>query len=177
MKQVKKMKSIIVIAVITFSINLAYALDINQELNIHLDKVSNTKKTVLVNVGSDNGINVGDHASFYLNSEECGQAFAEKMTKNKSIWIFYKIDRSSEIIDNQFMQLRAIAKPPTELLTSGNDNLIKRQPASQPEKSNSEMTQEKKTIKEVSSTKENISEREWEKNRTVARANLSEKAW
>ena len=59
------MKSLKIIIACLF-ISSSYALEIDEKLTLRIVKTSDTKKTVLINRGQEDGLAKGDHAKFYL---------------------------------------------------------------------------------------------------------------
>lgn len=94
---------------LNLSLNV-YALDIDEKLTLRFLKVSNTKKTVLINRGAEDGLVVGDHAKFFITSGIVARGVVEKVSPSRSIWSLYRIVAPEEIIDNKVLNLK-IASP------------------------------------------------------------------
>lgn len=88
----------------------ASALDIDEKLTLRFLKVSNTKKTVLINRGAEDGLVVGDHAKFFITSGIVARGVVEKVSPSRSIWSLYRIVAPEEITDNKVLNLK-IASP------------------------------------------------------------------
>ncbi len=88
----------------------AYSLDIDEKLTLRFLKVSNTKKTVLINRGAEDGLVVGDHAKFFITSGIIARGVVEKVSPSRSIWSLYRTVAPEEIVDNKVLNLK-IASP------------------------------------------------------------------
>lgn len=88
----------------------SYALDIDEKLTLRFLKVSNTKKTVLINRGAEDGLVVGDHAKFFITTGIIARGVVEKVSPSRSIWSLYRIVAPDEVIDNKVLNLK-IASP------------------------------------------------------------------
>lgn len=87
-----------------------YALDIDEKLTLRLLKVSNSKKTILINRGAEDGLVVGDHAKFFITTGVVARGVVEKSSPTRSIWSLYRIVDPEEIIDGKVLNLK-IASP------------------------------------------------------------------
>lgn len=103
------MKSILLLSAILGS-SLTHALEIDEKLTLRFLKVSNTKKTVLINRGAEDGLAVGDHAKFFITSGVIARGVVEKVSPSRSIWSLYRVVDPAEIIDNKVLNLK-IASP------------------------------------------------------------------
>lgn len=103
------MKSILLLSAILGS-SLTHALEIDEKLTLRFLKVSNTKKTVLINRGAEDGLAVGDHAKFFITSGVIARGVVEKVSPSRSIWSLYRVVDPAEITDNKVLNLK-IASP------------------------------------------------------------------
>ncbi len=105
------MKKIVLVSLFIFNfITVSKALDIDEKLTLRFLKVSNTKKTILINRGAEDGLVVGDHAKFFITSGIVARGVVEKVSPTRSIWALYRIVDPEEIIDNKVLNLK-IASP------------------------------------------------------------------
>jgi hypothetical protein len=96
--------------IILFNTLNSFALDIDEKLTIRFLKVSNSKKTVLINRGAEDGLVVGDHAKFFITSGIVARGMVEKVSPSRSIWSIYRIVSNEDIVDNKVLNLK-IASP------------------------------------------------------------------
>ncbi|MDD4973509.1 MAG: hypothetical protein PHY93_04120 [Bacteriovorax sp.] len=92
------------------SLNSVSALDIDEKLTLRFLKVSNSKKTVLINRGAEDGVVVGNHAKFFITSGVIARGVAEKVSPSRSIWSLYRVVDPAEITDGKVLNLK-IASP------------------------------------------------------------------
>ena len=64
------MKKLIVIFSFVFS-RIGICLEIDEKLTLRILDVSDTKRTILINRGLEDGLVVGDHAKLYLSADRC----------------------------------------------------------------------------------------------------------
>lgn len=86
--------------------NVVHALEIDEKLTIRFLKVSNSKKTVLINRGSEDGLVVGDHAKYFITSGVIARGVVEKVSPSRSIWSLYRVVDPSEITDGKVLNLK-----------------------------------------------------------------------
>lgn len=72
-------------------INSTFALELDSKVLSTIIKVSESKKTILVNKGSEQGIRKGLHAKFSLPSGVIARGVAVKMSPSRSVWSLYRI--------------------------------------------------------------------------------------
>ena len=95
---------IVLLTLLNFS--KTFALEIDEKLTIRFLKVSNSKKTILVNRGSEDGLVVGDHAKFFVTSGVVARGVVEKVSPSRSVWSLYRVVDSAEITDDKVLNLK-----------------------------------------------------------------------
>ena len=101
----------VLFVLLTFlSLKSAMALEIDEKLTLRFLKISNSKKTVLINRGAEDGLAVGDHAKFFVTSGVIARGVVEKVSPSRSVWSLYRIVDPAEIIDGKVLNLK-IASP------------------------------------------------------------------
>ena len=103
------MKAFLVLFIFIFS-HMIFALEIDEKLSIRFLKVSNSKKTILINRGSEDGLAIGDHAKFFITTGVIARGVVEKVSPSRSIWSLYRVVDSVEITDGKVLNLK-IASP------------------------------------------------------------------
>lgn len=95
------------LVLLTFlNLNSVWALEIDEKLTLRFLKVSNTKKTVLINRGAEDGLVAGDHAKFFITSGVIARGVIEKVSPSRSIWSLYRVVDPAEIIDGKVLNLK-----------------------------------------------------------------------
>jgi hypothetical protein len=92
------------------SLHSVSALEIDEKLTLRFLKVSNSKKTVLINRGAEDGVVVGNHAKFFITSGVIARGVVEKVSPSRSIWSLYRVVDPAEITDGKVLNLK-IASP------------------------------------------------------------------
>lgn len=96
-----------ILAVLTFlSLNSVYGLEIDEKLTLRFLKVSQSKKTVLINRGAEDGLVVGDHAKFFITGGVIARGVVEKASPSRSIWSLYRVVDPAEISDGKVLNLK-----------------------------------------------------------------------
>ncbi len=90
----------------TFS---AFGLEIDEKLTLRIVKVSQSKKTILINRGVEDGLVKGDHAKFFLTVGVVARAVVVKVSPTRSVWSVYRLVNSDYIKNDQVMKLKITA--------------------------------------------------------------------
>ncbi|PIP95665.1 MAG: hypothetical protein COW00_12305 [Bdellovibrio sp. CG12_big_fil_rev_8_21_14_0_65_39_13] len=115
-------KIIMTLSLFSLMVSAASALEIDEKLTGRLLKVSNSKKTVLVNRGLEDGLVVGDHAKFFLTTGVIARGELVKASPTRSVWALYRIVDSDQVFPEKVISLK-ISSPlkttddPTRVLT------------------------------------------------------------
>ena len=112
------MKKLIAIFSLVFPFT-GMGLQIDEKLTLRVLDVSDTKRTVLINRGLEDGLVVGDHAKFYLTTGVIARAVAVKASPGRSIWTVYRVIDSSHLAKDKVMNLKIasavkLTKDPTK---------------------------------------------------------------
>ncbi len=73
-----------------FSISL-HALEVDEKLTGRILKISESRKTILVNRGSEDGLADGDHAKFYTTEGVVARGVIVKVSPSRSVWSMYRL--------------------------------------------------------------------------------------
>ncbi len=99
------MKLLLVLLLITFSV-LTHALEIDEKLTLRIVNTSESKKTILINRGVEDGIAQNDHAKFYVSSGVVARGVCIKLSPTRSVWSLYRLVNADFIRDEQVMKLK-----------------------------------------------------------------------
>lgn len=140
-----------------FLINISlFALEIDEKLTCRFLKFSNSKKTVLINRGAEDGLVVGDHAKFFITSGIIARGVVEKVSPSRSIWSIYRMVAPDEMMDNKVVNLK-IASPvkitddPTKSLKDGPIEIEDKQIKSKTKDTENESALNEEDMKEMDS--------------------------
>lgn len=102
------MRTFLTFSFITLTLwtSAARALEMDEKLTLRILKTSNTKKTVLINRGLEDGLVVGDHAKFFLTTGVIARGVVVKASPTRSIWSFYRIIDPSAVVDEKVLNLK-----------------------------------------------------------------------
>lgn len=84
----------------------AFALEVDEKLTCRILKASDSKKTILLNRGLEDGLVVGDHAKFFLTTGVIARGVMAKASPTRSIWSVYRIVDGSKIFSGKVLNLK-----------------------------------------------------------------------
>lgn len=87
----------------------AIALEIDEKLTMRIVKTSQSRKTILINRGIEDGLVKGDHAKFFLTVGVVARGVVVKLAPTRSVWSVYRLVNADYIKDNQVMKLKITA--------------------------------------------------------------------
>ncbi len=88
---------------------LTFALEIDEKLTMRIVNTSESKKTVLINRGIEDGLKQSDHAKFYVSEGVVARAVCIKLSPTRSVWSIYRIVNKGFIRNDQVMKLKITA--------------------------------------------------------------------
>ncbi len=83
-----------------------HALEVDEKLTLRVLKASDTKKTILINRGEEDGLKKGDHAKFFLTTGVVARGMVVKVSPMRSIWALYRLVNAREVNTDQVMNLK-----------------------------------------------------------------------
>jgi hypothetical protein len=89
--------------------SVVFSLEIDERLTMRIVKVSESKKTFLINRGIEDGIVKGDHAKFFLTIGVVARGVVVKVSPTRSVWSLYRLVNADYIRDDQVMRLKITA--------------------------------------------------------------------
>lgn len=94
-----------VLFLIFFSFS-SLALEIDEKLTLRIVGLSETRKTVLINRGVEDGLAQNDHAKFYISSGVVARGVCIKVSPTRSVWSLYRLVNADFIREEQVMKLK-----------------------------------------------------------------------
>jgi hypothetical protein len=88
---------------------MSLALEIDEKLTGRILKVSQSKKTILINRGIEDGLAEGDHAKFYLSVGVVARGVVVKSSPTRSVWSVYRLVNHDYIKEEQVVNLKISA--------------------------------------------------------------------
>jgi hypothetical protein len=92
---------------------IAHALEVDEKLTMRVLKLSETRKTMLVNRGTEDGLADGDHAKFYVSSGVVARGVIVKISPSRSVWSIYRLVNADQVVTDSVMSLKIT--PPVKL--------------------------------------------------------------
>lgn len=91
--------------ILVFSLN-SFALEVDEKLTMRVMKLSETRKTMLVNRGTEDGLAEGDHAKFYVSSGVVARGVCIKVSPSRSVWSIYRLVNADQVVADAVMSLK-----------------------------------------------------------------------
>lgn len=115
-------KSILVIFMVFLS-QVAFTLEVDEKLTLRIVSTSESKKTVLINRGIEDGLAKGDHAKFFVSSGVVARGVCVKLSPTRSVWSVYRLVNANFLADDQVLKLKItpavkITKDESKMLVS-----------------------------------------------------------
>ena len=85
---------------------LAFALEVDEKLTVRLVKTSESKKTVMVNRGTEDGLVEGDHAKFIVTAGIVARGVVVKVSPTRSVWSLYRLVNADFVVNDSVMSLK-----------------------------------------------------------------------
>ncbi len=92
-----------VILLFSFS---AFALEVDEKLTVRVLRTSETRKTIMVNRGTEDGLVEGDHAKFIVTAGIVARAVCVKVSPTRSVWSVYRLVNADFIVNDSVMTIK-----------------------------------------------------------------------
>lgn len=86
--------------------SLAFALEVDEKLTSRIVKVSESKKTVMINRGTEDGLVEGDHAKFIVTAGIVARGVCVKVSPTRSVWSVYRLVNADFIVIDSVMSIK-----------------------------------------------------------------------
>jgi hypothetical protein len=107
----------------------AFALEVDEKLTMRILKLSDTRKTALVNRGTEDGLVEGDHAKFYVSAGVVARGVIIKISPSRSVWSLYRLVNADMIVTDAVMNIKIT--PPVKITQDESKMVIKEDTATQ----------------------------------------------
>lgn len=107
--------------ILVFSFN-AFALEVDEKLTIRIVKTSETRKTLMVNRGTEDGLVEGDHAKFIVTAGIVARAVCVKVSPTRSVWSVYRLVNADFIVNDSVMSIKIT--PPVKVTKDETQALV-----------------------------------------------------
>lgn len=85
---------------------LAFALEVDEKLTVRVVKTSESKKTVMINRGTEDGLVEGDHAKFIVTAGIVARGVIVKVSPTRSVWSIYRLVNADFIVNDSVMSIK-----------------------------------------------------------------------
>lgn len=106
---------------VLFTLN-AFALEVDEKLTARILKTSDTRKTVMVNRGIEDGLAEGDHAKFIVTAGIIARGLVVKVSPTRSVWAIYRLVNADYIVNDSVVTLKIT--PPVKLTKDESQTLV-----------------------------------------------------
>lgn len=86
--------------------SMAFALEVDEKLTSRVVKVSESKKTVMINRGTEDGLIEGDHAKFIVTAGIVARGVCVKVSPTRSVWSIYRLVNADFIVTDSVMSIK-----------------------------------------------------------------------
>lgn len=86
-----------------------FALEIDERLTLRILNISDSKKTLLINRGTEDGLVEGNHAKFFVSAGVVARGVCVKVSPSRSVWSIYRLVNADFITKDTVMNLKAAA--------------------------------------------------------------------
>ncbi len=92
---------------------LSHALEVDEKLTVRIVKATDTRKTIMVNRGTEDGLIEGDHARFIVTAGIVARAVCVKVSPTRSVWSVYRLVNADFVVNDAVMTLKIT--PPVKI--------------------------------------------------------------
>ncbi len=101
----------------------ARALEVDEKLTIRIIRTSETRKTLMINRGTEDGLVEGDHARFIVTAGIVARAVCVRVSPTRSVWSVYRLVNADFIIKDSVMTLKIT--PPVKITKDESQSLVR----------------------------------------------------
>ena len=117
----------LILMMISFS---ALALEVDEKLTVRIIKTSESRKTVMINRGIEDGLAENDHARFIVTAGIVARAVCVKVSPTRSVWSVYRLVNADFILADSVMTLKIT--PPVKITKDESQTLVQEDTPSKP---------------------------------------------
>src|SRR5690606_11968702 len=102
---------------------MTHALEVDEKLTVRILKTSDTRKTILINRGTEDGLVEGDHARFMVTAGIVARGMILRVSPTRSVWSIYRLVNADYIVNDSVMTLRIT--PPVKVTKDDSQTLVR----------------------------------------------------
>lgn len=103
--------------------SMTYGLEVDEKLTVRILKTSDSRKTILINRGTEDGLVEGDHARFMVTAGIVARGMVVKVSPSRSVWSIYRLVNADYIVNDSVMTLKIT--PPVKVTKDESQSLIR----------------------------------------------------
>lgn len=101
---------------------ITHALEIDEKLTVRIIKTSESRKTLMVNRGTEDGLVEGDHAKFVVTSGVVARAVCVRVSPSRSVWSVYRLVNADLVADDAVMSIKIT--PPVKITQDESRSIV-----------------------------------------------------
>lgn len=101
----------------------AFALEVDEKLTVRIVRTSESRKTVMINRGTEDGLVEGDHAKFIVTAGIVARASCVKVSPTRSVWSIYRLVNADFIVNDSVMSIKIT--PPVKMTKDETQALVR----------------------------------------------------
>lgn len=101
---------------------LAQGLEVDEKLTVRVIKSSESKKTLMINRGTEDGLVEGDHAKFIVTAGIVARAVCIKVSPTRSVWSVYRLVNADFVLTDAVMTIKI--SPPVKITKDETQTLV-----------------------------------------------------
>lgn len=114
-----------------------FALEVDEKLTVRLVRTSETRKTVMINRGTEDGLVEGDHAKFIVTAGIIARGVCVKVSPTRSVWSIYRLVNADFIVNDSVMTIKMT--PPVKVTKDETQALVQEDTPTRAGKGNVEL--------------------------------------
>jgi hypothetical protein len=115
------MKFLAALTLLIISYN-AFSLEVDEKLTVRILKSSESRKTLMINRGTEDGLVEGDHARFLVTAGIVARAVCIKVAPTRSVWSVYRLVNADFIVNDSVMTIKIT--PPVKITKDESQALV-----------------------------------------------------
>lgn len=101
---------------------LVWGLEVDEKLTVRVLKTSESRKTLMINRGTEDGLVEGDHARLIVTAGVVARAVSIQVSPTRSVWSVYRLVNADLIVNDAVMTLKIT--PPVKLTKDESQKLV-----------------------------------------------------
>jgi hypothetical protein len=112
----------LLLAALLLLVTPAFGLEVDEKLTVRILRTSETRKTVMINRGTEDGLVEGDHAKFVVTAGIVARAVCVKVSPSRSVWSVYRLVNADFIVTDAVMSIKI--SPPVKITKDDTKALV-----------------------------------------------------